>query len=108
MYFKVPFIRNEYDAYVSKKKGGGQKKYRFSNLYPLIFKYCYHKKYQKYVMYFPHHFHIFIIKRLNVLKQFLQLLEHCKKNIFSKDVPYQTYKRRTKKIVRSVALHFEF
>lgn len=44
MYFKVPFIRNEYDAYASKKKGGGvEKRYTgYQILYPLIFKYCYH------------------------------------------------------------------
>lgn len=43
MYFKIPFIRNEYDAYVSKKNGGVEKSIGFQILYPLIFKYCYHK-----------------------------------------------------------------
>lgn len=40
MYFKVPFIRNEYDAYASKKRGGGSKKgIGYQILYPLILKY---------------------------------------------------------------------
>lgn len=36
MYFKVPFIRNEYDAYVSKKKGGVKKSIDFQ-IYILLF-----------------------------------------------------------------------